>query len=223
MGMKERREREKEALRGKILDAARELFIAQGYEAVTMRKIAEAIEYSPTAIYLHFRDKKSVMDAICDADFLKLATRFRKIAEIADPLERLRATGLAYAEFAMKHPNHYRLMFMTPHPPHDPELSSIDVGNRDEDAYAFVLWTVGEAIQKGLLRSELDDAQLVAQIVWAAIHGWVSLRMTKCNEPWVDWRPQKRSIEAVIDVTIRGILREPAAPAPGGRARKARA
>ena len=73
------------------------------------------------------------------------------------------------------------------------------------------------------MRSELDDAQLVAQIVWAAIHGWVSLRMTKCNEPWVDWRPQKRSIEAVIDVTIRGILREPAAPAPGGRARKARA
>lgn len=179
-----------------------------------MRKIAQAIEYSPTAIYLHFRDKKAVINAICDADFLKLAARFRKIAQIADPIERLRAAGLAYADFALRHPNHYRLMFMTPHPPHIPEESAIEVGNRDQDAYAFVLWTVGEAIAQGRLRPELDDEQLVAQLVWSAVHGWVSLRMTKCNEPWVDWRPQKRSIEAVVDVTIRGLLRAPAAAAP---------
>lgn len=211
MGTIERRVREKEELRGKILDAARELFVAEGYEAVTMRKIALAIEYSPTAIYLHFRDKKAVIHALCDADFLKLATRFRKIAEVADPIERLRAAGFAYADFAMRHPNHYRLMFMTPHPPHTPEESAIEVGNRDQDAYAFVLWTAGEAIAQGLLRSDLDDPDLVAQIVWSAVHGWVSLRMTKGNEPWVDWRPQKRSIEAVVDVTVRGLLRLPPA------------
>jgi AcrR family transcriptional regulator len=209
VGTVERREREKKVLRTKILDAARELFVAEGYEAVTMRKIAQAIEYSPTAIYLHFRDKKAVINAICDADFLKLAARFRKIAELADPIERLRAVGLAYADFAMRHPNHYRLMFMTPHPPHLPEESVIEHGNRDQDAYAFVLWTAEEAIALGKLRNELDDPQLVAQIVWSAVHGWVSLRMTKCNEPWVDWRPQKRSIEAVVDVTLRGILRTP--------------
>ena len=116
MGLKERREREKEVVRGKILDAARELFVAEGYEAVTMRKIAQAIEYSPTAIYLHFRDKEAVINAICDTDFLQLATRFRKIAEVADPIARLRASGLAYADFALRHPNHYRLMFMTPAP-----------------------------------------------------------------------------------------------------------
>ncbi len=214
MGTVERREREKKVLRTKILDAARELFVAEGYEAVTMRKIAQAIEYSPTAIYLHFRDKKAVINAICDADFLKLAARFRKIAELADPIERLRAVGLAYADFAMRHPNHYRLMFMTPHPPHLPEESVIEHGNRDQDAYAFVLWTAEEAIALGRLRSGLDDPQLVAQIVWSAVHGWVSLRMTKCNEPWVDWRPQKRSIEAVVDVTLRGILRTP----PGAKA-----
>ena len=72
MGLKERREREREEVRGKILDAARELFVAEGYAAVTMRKIAAAIEYSPTAIYLHFRDKEAVINAICDTDFLKL-------------------------------------------------------------------------------------------------------------------------------------------------------
>ncbi len=209
MGTRERRVREKELLRTKILDAARALFVEVGYDAVTMRKIAAAIEYSPTAIYLHFRDKEAVIAAICDADFLKLAARFRKIAQVTDPIERLRAAGFAYADFALRHPNHYRLMFMTPHPPHSIEDSTIEVGNRDQDAYAFVLWTVSEAIAQGRLRLELDDPELVAQLVWAAVHGWVSLRMTKCNEPWVDWRPQKRSIEAVIDVTIRGLLRPP--------------
>ena len=207
MGTRERREREKAEVRQAILDAARTLFVEKGYEAVTMREIAKRIEYSPTAIYLHFRDKKAVMDAICDQDFLALAKKFGKIAEIADPLERLRAAGLAYADFAMKHPNHYRLMFMTQHPAHSPEDSAIEVGNRDQDAYAFVLWTATEAIEKGRLRKELDDPELVAQIVWSAIHGWVSLRMTKCNEVWVDWRPTKRSIEAVIEMTIRGIQR----------------
>ena len=207
MGLKERREREKRVVRKKILDAARELFAAEGYEAVTMRKIARRIEYSPTAIYLHFRDKKAVMDALCDTDFLQLAKQFRKIAEIADPIERLRAAGYAYCSFALKHPNHYRLMFMTPHPPHRPEESAIEHGNRDQDAYAFVQWTVGEAIAQKRLRPELDDVELVAQIVWSAVHGWVSLRMTKCNEVWVDWRPDKRSIEAVIDTNIRGLLR----------------
>src|SRR5512145_1485703 len=110
MGSRERREREKAEVRQAILDAARELFVEKGYEAVTLREIAKRIEYSPTAIYLHFRDKKAVINAICDHDFLALAKKFGKIAEIADPLERLKAAGLAYADFALRHPNQYRLM-----------------------------------------------------------------------------------------------------------------
>src|SRR6476661_2576088 len=101
MGTQERRERERQELRTKILDAARELFATEGYEAVTMRKIAERIEYSPTAIYLHFKDKESVLREICEVDFLSLAQDLLKIGKIADPVERLRATGMAYAEFAV--------------------------------------------------------------------------------------------------------------------------
>ena len=116
MGTTERREREKERVRGRILDAARELFARDGYDAVTMRKIAEAVEYSPTAIYLHFKDKESLVRELCIADFDSLARSFQRIAREPDPLERLRRAGLAYADFAVEHPNHYRLMFMTPHP-----------------------------------------------------------------------------------------------------------
>ena len=82
MGITERREREKQEVRQRILDAARELFVKDGYEAVTMRKVADAIEYSPTALYLHFKDKESLMRELCHGDFLSLARAFQRIARV---------------------------------------------------------------------------------------------------------------------------------------------
>src|SRR3954466_10030488 len=115
MGTKERREREKTEVREKILDAARNLFVSEGYESVSMRKIAEAIEYSPTAIYVHFTDKAALMQELCAHDFQSLAHVFHDLAKVADPVERIRQTGHAYIRFAVQFPNHYRFMFMTPH------------------------------------------------------------------------------------------------------------
>src|SRR5687767_8656064 len=115
MGTKERRERERDQVRSKIMDAARELFVRDGYESVSMRKIAEAIEYSPTAIYIHFADKAELMQQLCQHDFQSLAHVFHDLAQIPDPIERIRQTGHTYIRFAARHPNHYRFMFMTPH------------------------------------------------------------------------------------------------------------
>ncbi len=206
MGVKERREREREELKGKILEGARALFLEHGFEAVTMRQIATAIEYSPTAIYHHFKDKRAVFLALCNEDFGALAKKFQKIAKIADPIERLQATGRAYAAFALEHPNHYRLMFMTPHPQHGPEDVAIDHGNPEEDAYAFLKWTASEAIAAGRIRLELVDPELLSQIVWAAVHGIVSLRITKSSDPWVAWRSEKKTVEAMLDLVLHGIL-----------------
>ena len=210
MGITERREREKEEVRGRILDAARDLFARDGYEAVTMRKIAEAIEYSPTAIYLHFKDKESLVRELCLSDFDSLARAFQRIAREPDPLERLRKVGLAYADFALEHPNHYRLMFMTPHPApgKDDEQAAKRKGNPEADAYAFLLATVAEAIEKGLLRPEVKDPHLVAQAAWAGVHGVVSLHVAKGEDPWVDWRPMKKTVALVVDSFTRGISRE---------------
>src|SRR5919204_1809076 len=113
---KERRAREREETRGKILDAAREMFVDQGIEAVTMRAIADRIEYTPTAIYYHFRDKRALIEELCALDFRALARAFGRIGRIEDPVERLRRIGLAYVDFALGHPSHYRFMFMTPKP-----------------------------------------------------------------------------------------------------------
>src|SRR5438045_9660498 len=99
MGTKERREREKTEIREKILDAARSLFVSEGYESVSMRKIADAIEYSPTAIYVHFKDKAELMQQLCQHDFSSLARVLQDLAEMTDPIERIRRTGQNYIRF----------------------------------------------------------------------------------------------------------------------------
>jgi AcrR family transcriptional regulator len=65
MRLQERRERQRQSLRKQILDAARELFTELGYEAVSMRRIADKIGYSPTTIYLHFADKEALVRELC--------------------------------------------------------------------------------------------------------------------------------------------------------------
>jgi AcrR family transcriptional regulator len=210
MAPKERRQREKDELKNKILDAARELFVANGYEAVTMRKIAEKIEYTPTAIYVHFQDKDTLLRELCDADFRALRVAFERIGRNADPVERLRKLGLAYAEFALDHPNHYRFMFMTPSPftLTEPRVSSIERGNPDVDAYAFLRATVAEGIAAGRYRPEYKDAELLAQTVWSGVHGVVSLYLTKATDPWIDWRPVQKTLRLVMETMMRGLLRE---------------
>lgn len=208
MTSRSRRDREKEALKTKILDAARKLFAAYGYDAVTMRKIADLIEYTPTTIYQYFQDKDALLREMCDADFRALRQAFERMGRIADPVERLRKVGTAYAEFALAHPNHYRLMFMTQTPFDGPRDSAIERGNPDVDAYAFLRATVAEGLAQGRYRAEYKDADLLAQAVWSGVHGVVSMRLSKGDDPWIDWRPVKKTLQLLIDAMMRGILRE---------------
>ena len=208
MGTQERREREKQELRTKILDAARRLFAIEGYDAVTMRKIAEAIEYSPTAIYQHFQDKDALVAELCRHDFRSFAAHFARAAASEDPVLRLCASGRAYFEFAAEYPQHYRLMFMAARPQVAPEE-----GERDDpaaNAYVFLRATVEEAIQKSLFRPELTDAELASQTIWAAVHGVAALEIAFGHEKeWVDWRGLRERQEQMIEMVLRGMLRDP--------------
>ena len=205
MGPRERREREREEIRTRILDAARELFASEGVESVTMRRIAERIEYSPTAIYFHFRDKEALLAELCDTDFRAIAQQFLSIAKIEDPIERLRATGHAYVAFGLENPSHYRVMFMTPKPPHRPEDSAIRKGNPEEDSYEFLKLIVGQAMAEGRLRGDVMDVDLMAQVIWSGVHGVISLEIAKCNDAWVDWRPVSDRAKLMIDVLVAGV------------------
>ena len=191
-----------------ILEAARELFVTEGYEAVSMRKIAERIEYSAPALYFHFQDKAALLQELCGRDFLALARTFNGLAGIADPLERLRQIGRAYVQFALAHPQQYRFMFLTPLPevPHDE--APVEKGNPAQDAYALLRVTVSECIFEGRLRPELTDPDLVSQMVWAATHGLIALHIVMAgSRTWVEWRPAESTADELIEVLIRGLAR----------------
>ena len=210
MGVRERREREREGVRAKIMDAARDLFVTLGYEAVSMRKIAEAVDYSPTAIYLHFADKEALLRELCAHDFGKLASAFGAMSREADPVRRLYAVGEAYIRFAVEFPNQYRLMFMTAckHPELGPREKLVQ-GNPDEDAYAFLKATAAAAIAAGKFRPGLDDPDLAAQTLWACVHGVASLQIVKADDPWLQWRPLADRRRTMLESILRGFLADP--------------
>jgi len=209
MGSVARREREKLATRELILDAARELFAREGYEAVTMRGIAEKIEYSPTAIYLHFADKDTLIHELCVADFQALAEAFQPIAQVPDPIERIMQTGRAYVDFALAHPDHYRLMFMTPVRPMDEaKLADGRKGDPAQDAYAFLRMAVVEGLAQGRFRAGLDDPDLICQTLWAGVHGVAALHIAMCDDTWVAWRSTEERTQTMLETLFSGLIRK---------------
>ncbi len=208
MGVRERREREKSETRDKILDAARELFVTEGYEGVSMRRVAEKIEYSPTAIYVYFADKQQLFHELCQQDYARLAEVFQSSTMSSDPIERLKEIGGTYIEFGVRYPNHYKFMFMTSHPPHEPDEEDREVmGNPEVDAYAFLKWAVQQAIDAGCFRADVHDAELVSQTLWAAVHGVIALHIAKGCDTWVDWRPLEQRSRLMLDIALRGLVR----------------
>jgi len=201
MGSKQRREREKEALRQDILDAARELFVKEGYENVSMRRVAEKIEYSPTTIYLYFEDKASLLYAICEETFAKLAKRMEAITrEGDDPIEGLRRGCRAYVDFGLKNPNHYKLTFIN-HPQHPGDdkrhLREESMGMK---AYGNMRAGVEACIKAKKFRE--TDVEAVTQMMWAGGHGITSLLISMPDFPWVK---KTGLIDLMIDTLIKGL------------------
>lgn len=201
MGPKHRRAREKEALRQDILDAARELFVKEGYENVSMRRIAEKIEYSPTTIYLYFEDKASLLFAICEETFAKLTKRMESITQQQDDaVKALKAGCRAYIEFGLKYPNHYRVTFM--HSP-NPDLAAkahMHEGSMGMRAYGCLRASVEACINQGIFHQ--TDVEAVSQMMWAAGHGITSLLITKPHFPWSN---KKQLIDLMLDTVIAGL------------------
>jgi len=208
MGTEERRQRERDEIREKILDAARDLFLECGYDGVTMRKVAERIEYSPTTIYLYFADKDALFRELCMTDFSKLGEEFQKAASAADPIDRLRNCAQIYIQFAVDHPNQYRLMFMTPKPDSAGEEDLAIKGDPNRDSYALLYSLVTAAIEAGSFRPEYNDPQLIAQTLWAAVHGVASLEITHRCDVWVKWTPLHERTQAMLDGIMHGLRPE---------------
>src|SRR6516162_9679369 len=113
MGVAERKSRQKESTRQEILDAARDLFVGEGYDNVSIRKIADKVEYAPGTIYLYFKDKAEILDTLCQVTFDKLRNRLEAIRkDDGDPVGALRRGLRTYIQFGLDNPNQYILIFV---------------------------------------------------------------------------------------------------------------
>jgi AcrR family transcriptional regulator len=205
MGVKERRERERLEMRERILDAARTLFTKHGYDAVTMRAIAEAIEYSPAALYFHFADKDALLAELCAGDFARFTAEFAPLLAVEDPIERLVAMALVYTRFAREQPQMYRFMFMTQRPLRVLPDNIHKHGDPTHDVYALLHATIVDAIGKRLFLPKFKDAHLIAQLLWGGLHGVISLRMQMEDKPFVDWRATEDVVAQQLELMMTGL------------------
>jgi AcrR family transcriptional regulator len=203
MGLQERRSRQKLALRKEILEAARELFVREGFDSVSMRKIADKIEYSPTTIYNYFRDKADLLDCIVEETFLKLEARLAAIHQsVTDPRQRLHDGVLAYVEFGTEHSSEYRVAFLIERKgEHYPRCAALGQKLLDH-----VRQSVADCIAAGVFPERDIEASSLA--LWAAFHGITSLLILRPDFPWP---PREALLSQYIDTVIQGLERRPTA------------
>ena len=199
MGTKERRTREKEQLRRQILSAARELFVNEGYENVSMRKIADKIEYSPTTIYLYFKDKADLLDSVCKETLLSLLNTLELLKrDKSDPVEVLRKSGKAYVEFGLKYPQDYKLTFVVR--PQFQKGLGLQEGSVGERVFDYLRAMVSECIRQERFRQA--DVEITGQALWSAVHGVTLLLIDFPDFPWTD---KDKLIDTVIQTMIEGL------------------
>ncbi len=172
MGITERKTREKEELRSRIIEAAYEMFVKEGYEAVSLRKIAEVIEYSPATIYLHFKNKDELMYFVQQEGFDRFFEYLRPVQEIDDPRLQFREMGRLYLRFAIENPEVYDLMFILRSPMNAAEIT--ESGWECGFEAFFLLHRIVENCQKAGYFTERDPYE-VSLANWSFAHGLATL------------------------------------------------
>jgi AcrR family transcriptional regulator len=201
-----RREREKAEFREHVLAAARRIVLAEGFDALTMRKIAEAIEYAPGTIYLYFDSRDAIAFELCRAGFEELLAALAPAAAIADPAERLREIGRRYVRFGLENPETYRLIFMD-----DPKFSTLAFEEQEKAADSPGMQALGllvvifAELRAGKRLASEAELNALAEMTWATVHGIVSLKIAHADT--FPMTPSDDLIELLADTLVRGLVK----------------
>jgi AcrR family transcriptional regulator len=171
------RTRRKQVLRQKILDVSREILLSQGFAGLTMRRVAEAIDYSPAAIYLHFQSREQIAQELCFAGLRQLYERLQGVTA-KDPATRLSGYARAYLEYSQSDPETYRLIFMA-----DSQLTKAVFTHRDSGGGEAALGLIVTAFTELHIGSKKTCGRPseLAELFWASLHGLASLRIA-CSQ-----------------------------------------
>lgn len=199
MGIKERHDRERHAVRAAILTAARDLFVAEGYVNVSIRKIAERIEYSPAAIYSYFPGKDDIFFALAEEGFQTLDALIRDATGAADPVDDLRQGMWAFYQFSKDHREFFHLMFV------DRSVPVITEQWQGFDLLQQMIGRFAARIQRSIAAGRLPatlDAQVALHVLWAAMMGPAVLGCTCRLAPGEDPDALARD---VLETTLAGL------------------
>jgi AcrR family transcriptional regulator len=209
MGVSERRQRDKENLRRRILEVSREIVIAEGFDALTIRRVADAVEYAPGTLYLYFENRDAIARALCLEVYQAMYAALSPVAKVKEPAKRLRAFLRKYVTFALDQPEMYRLALMS-----DPKFS--DVLLRDgpiegsngpgQKTFALLVQTIAE------LRQKEAGAFALAEMVWVSVHGLVSLKIV-CHAYPVT--PADTLADMLADTLLAGMMQIKSHPKNG--------
>jgi AcrR family transcriptional regulator len=199
MGIKERQDRERLAVRDAILTAARDLFVAEGYGQASIRKIAERIEYSPAAIYSYFSSKDDIFFALAEEGFQRLDQAIEAVAGAPDPIDDLRRCWWAFYQFSKDHREFFHLMFVD---------RSVPAISEQWQGFALlqqmlerVAARIRRAVEAGRFPASLDPQQAL-HVLWAALTGPAVLGCSCRLAPTEDPDALARD---VLETTIAGL------------------
>lgn len=190
----ERRRREQSvAVRREILDATEALLVSAGYEAFSMRRLANRCGYTAPTIYHHFGDKRGLIDALLEERFRLMVERIERVPAADDPLTTLRRQLSAFVCFGLENPTHYRLLVA---PRLDDDAPPTQAA---EESRELIEVTLSQLARAGRLL--VDDIDEAVQCIWVMLHGLISMRISRPDYQWTDTH-----VDVSLEILLRGLV-----------------
>ncbi len=195
MGTSERKKRETEDLRQLILDVAESIFVTEGVAKVTMRRIAAEVDYAPTVLYRLFTNKNDLMDHLIERGYRGVRDLYDQVQgqKNLEPMEALEKIFEVYAQYALEHPNHYQMWFETGEL--RLENGELKMKHRRLEFVVFQTWLDHIKACKEMGHFSNRNSLEVFQILWARMHGLISLRIQHQGFPWMS-----------VGLSLKGVL-----------------
>lgn len=204
MGIVERRQIEKEAIRKKIIDATTEILVNEGYSSLSIRKIASKIEYSPSIIYHYFKDKAEVVTSVVEEGYGMILKRISEVpVDIENPEKSIENGLRAYIDLVIEVPEQFKAILMGDIGEIQQKINMLEEGvSKERESIGILCDEVALGIEKGKFRKM--NVELTSQILWTSTYGLVSRLILEKN---ISQEQRERLINQHFDILINGLLK----------------
>ena len=205
MGIADRKLRDKEDLNRKIIEAAEEILSSEGYSAVSIRKIAEKIEYSSMTIYRYFKNKSDIFKEIVKGSYIKMGQNIKEIVDKnhPSPLTTLNELIKMLVINGISNPNHYKLWNEQGEVSLNQENMEFNIEGQSMRIFHTWFIYINQCIEQKIFKEK--NPQIIFQLIWINIQGLTSLLIRYPQYPWGD---KERLIDEMLELLRVGLAPE---------------